>query len=173
MIKTLTISLMIICLFVRCDTKTKQLKLAEQDKKSIESLIQNEINSMIQAVNKKDIETYMQKMPVDFVIYDTSGEIITREKQKGYTLRDWSIIDKTLNNFMKIDSIEFASKDSLFVYTSQRWERVMYRPNGINKDTVLTTQLHKELWKKKRNEWMGYNVEELGGEIYINGKLYN
>ena len=173
MTKTLNISLIIIFLFVRCDTKSKQLNLTEQDKKSIESLIQEEINIMILAVNNKDIDTYMKKIPEDFVIYDNSGEIITREKQKEYTLRDWSIIDNTLNNEMKIDSIEFVSHDSIYVYTSQKWQRMMYRPDGINKDTILTTQLHKELWKNKKNEWIGYDVEELGGETYINGKLYN
>ncbi|MDO1502312.1 hypothetical protein Q2T40_19430 [Winogradskyella maritima] len=147
-------------------------ELTLDEKQSIENLIQNEINTMIEAVNKKDIKTYMEKMPLDFIIYDENGEIITREKQRERALRDWSIIKKTLNNQMNIDSIDYTSRDSLYVYTSQRWERLMFQRDGITTDTVLTTQKHKELWKKGKLGWIGYDIEELGGNIFINGKKY-
>lgn len=48
----------------------------------------------------------------------------------------------------------------------------MYQRDGFAIDTVLTTQLHRELWKNKDNDWIGYDVEELGGEIFINGQEY-
>lgn len=171
--KTTIKLLFIILLLVQCKSNNKDTNLTQKEKENIIGSIQNEISIMIQAVNNKDIETYMKKMPDDFVIYDNSGEIITREKQREYTLRDWSIIEKTLNNEMNIDSIDFVSKDSLYVFTSQKWKRIMYRQDGIIKDTILTTQLHKELWKNKKNRWISYDVEELGGEVYINGQKYN
>ncbi len=174
MFKTKTISLIaVLLLFIQCNSNKSQTDITEQEKQAIQDSIQNEINIMIQSVSNKDIDTYMKKMPEDFIIYDNSGEIITRKKQMEYTLRDWSIIEKTLTNEMKIDSINFLSRDSIFVYTSQKWQRIMYRPDGVSKDTILTTQLHKELWKNKKNGWIGYDVEELGGDIYINGQKYN
>ena len=115
----------------------------------------------------------MRKMPVNFIVYDQNGERISRDKQKEYALRDWSIIDSTLNNSMTIDSIDFRIRDSIIVYTSQKWERLMFQRDGITLDTVLTTQKHKELWKNKNQNWIGYNVEELGGEIFINGIKYS
>ncbi|MFD1314276.1 hypothetical protein [Namhaeicola litoreus] len=162
-----------ILLLIGCNSNGKSEKLSQQEKKSIQNSIQKEIDIMIQAVSNKDIDTYMKGMPEDFIIYDENGEIITRLKQKEYALRDWAIIEKTLNNEMKIDSIGFMAPDSVYVYTSQRWERIMFQRDGITKDTVITSQLHKELWKNRKNRWIGYDVEELGGEIFINGKKYD
>lgn len=171
--KLITKSLIILILFAQCKTNYNPSNLSDQEKEKIHIYIQNEINIMIEAVNNKDIEVYMKKMPEDFIIYDETGEIITRKKQKEYALRDWSIIEKTLNNEMRVDSIDFVSKDSVYVFTFQEWERIMYQRDGVTKDTILTTQLHKELWKNKKNKWIGYDVEELGGNVYINGKKYN
>ncbi len=155
-----------------CTYIKKSEGITEQQKEEIRREIQREINAMILSVNSKDIDRYMEKIPKDFLIYDGNGEIITRDEQREYILRDWAIIDTTLNNEMKIDSIHFKSRDSIDVFTQQRWERIMFQRDGVTKDTVITTQLHKELWKKKKNGWIGYEVEELGGEVFINGQKY-
>ena len=167
------IGFLFLFIFSGCNSSTKSNLLKKTEKTDIHDSIQVEIDRLILAVSNKDIDVYMDQMPDDFIIYDEKGEIITREKQKEYALRDWSIIKKTLNNEMKIDSIDFISSDSIFVFTSQRWERLMFQRDGITLDTVLTTQLHKELWKKKNNAWKGYDVVELGGEIFINGQKYD
>jgi hypothetical protein len=73
---------------------------------------------------------------------------------------------------MEIDSIQYPSKDSVLVYTSQHWERMMYQRDGITTDTVLTTQRHQEIWKKTPKGWFGYNIIELGGEVFVNGNKY-
>lgn len=113
----------------------------------------------------------MEGIPDDFKIKDGNGELITRELQRQYALRDWSIIDTTLHNEYVIDSLK-ALGDSAIVFTSQKWKRLMFQKDGITKDTVLTTQHHKETWKKKNGRWSNYFVEELGGKIYLNGKEY-
>ncbi|MFZ1751148.1 MAG: hypothetical protein WAU01_13180 [Saprospiraceae bacterium] len=154
-----------------CSEK-KLASLSEEEKSDIESMVQKEIDTLIMSVNTKDIDLYMRKMPDDFMIYDENGEIVTREKQREFALRDWSIIDTTINNLMTIDSIQYISKDSIFVYTYQKWERLMFQKDGVTIDTVITTQKHRELWKKKGKAWMGYDVKELGGEIFINGQKY-
>lgn len=151
---------------------TIQSSYSESEKSHIKTQIQKEIDTLIIAVNTKNIDLYMKKMPSDFVIYDENGTLISREQQREFALRDWSIIDTTLNNSMVIDSIDFVSLDSIYVYTFQKWERLMFRRDGITLDTVLTTQKHRELWKKRDSNWIGYDVEELGGEIFINGKKY-
>ncbi len=156
---------------LKCKQESKQI-LSDTEKLAIADVIQKEIDTLILAVSTKDIDLYMKKMPSDFVIYDESGDVISREQQKQFALRDWSIIDTTLSNAMVIDSIDFAAPDSIFVYTSQRWERMMFRKDGITKDTVLTTQRHRDLWKKKAQGWVGYDVEELGGSVFINGESY-
>ena len=137
----------------------------------IRNEIQKEIDDSLEATRTQDIDEYMKRMPVGALIYDESGEITTREKQREYILRDWAIIDTTLNINCQIDSLQVFA-DSAIVYTSQRWERMMFHRDGINKDTVITTQIHKELWKKGINRWENYQIEELGGQIFINGKRY-
>lgn len=133
--------------------------------------IQRQLDKCVKAVETKDIELYMDLIPEDFVIYDESGEAISREKQREYTLRDWSIIDRTLNNRYVIDSLNIRG-DSAIVYTSQRWERLMFQRDGMTKDTVLTTQNHIETWKKTNKGWLNFDIKELGGQIFINGEEY-
>lgn len=141
------------------------------DDSQIKQEIQDQLNKCVKAVESKDIDLYMALIPPDFVIYDENGEIISREKQREYTLRDWSIIDRTLHNSYTADSI-LANGDSAIVYTSQRWERRMFQRDGITIDTILTTQKHRETWKRTEIGWLNYDVQELGGKIYINGREY-
>jgi len=134
--------------------------------------IQASLNQCVLAVSTKNIALYMDGIPDDFEIKDENGELITREMQRQYALRDWSIIDTTLHNQYLIDSLEVLGASAI-VFTSQKWQRLMFQRDGITKDTVLTTQKHKEIWKKRKGKWANYFVEELGGEIYLNGKEYN
>jgi hypothetical protein len=127
-------SYLALLLFVSCNPS--------QDAEVVKKEIQAQLNKCVQAVNTKDIELYMDQIPHDFVIYDEGGEVITREKQRAFVLRDWAIIDTTLSNEFNVDSLRLMG-DSAIVFTSQRWERMMFRP-----------------------------VKELGGEIYINGLRY-
>lgn len=152
-------------ILVSCSTNNRQSESRIKDE------IQNQLDKCVKAVETKDIELYMDLIPEDFVIYDESGEIISREKQREYTLRDWSIIDRTLTNTYFADSIKIYG-DSAIVFTSQRWERLMFQRDGKTTDTVLTTQKHIETWKRTKKGWLNYDVKELGGQVFINGKEY-
>lgn len=151
--------------FLGCDSNEKQLSF------QIQQEIQSQLDSCVKAVETKDIELYMSLIPEEFVIFDESGEIISREMQREYTLRDWSIIDRTLSNIYTADSIKVKG-DSAIVYTSQQWERLMFQRDGKTTDTVLTTQKHLETWMKTEKGWMNYDVKELGGQVFINGEEY-
>jgi hypothetical protein len=142
-----------------------------QSDAEIKMEIQKRLNKCVEAVKTKNINLYMDLIPDDFILKDQSGEIISREKQKEYTLRDWSIIDTTLNNRFVVDSIKTFG-DSVIAYTYQNWERLMFRQDGKTKDTIRTTQKHIETWKKTKKGWLNYEVQEFGGQIFINGKLY-
>lgn len=160
-----------IVLFIGGLTLFSCAESGRQDVAKVKAEIQAQLDKCVLAVSTKNIDLYMELMPADFIIRDESGEIITREKQREYTLRDWSIIDTTLSNRFVVDSLTVAG-DSASVYTSQRWERLMFRRDGKTLDTVLTTQRHREVWRKRPQGWLNYDVTELGGEVYINGNLY-
>jgi len=155
-----------------CKSKNEIKEPTEAEKSKIRKTIQQEIYEGVEATRTKNIEWYMSQLPNDLVIYDETGEVISREKQKEYVLRDWAIIDTTLQITMRIDSIHFLKKDSVIVYTYQEWERMMFQRDGITSDTVFTNQRHQETWKKNKKGWFGYEIKELGGNIFINGKEY-
>lgn len=162
----------LVLLIGSCESATPPATLTTADRKHIRQAIQHEIDEGLAATRAKDIEGYMRQLPEGFVIYDESGEIISREQQRENALRDWSIIDTTLYIDVQVDSIDYPAPDSVIVYTSQRWERMMFRRDGITTDTVLTTQRHRETWKQHNRRWFGYEVEELGGQVFINGEEY-
>ena len=142
-----------------------------QSDHQIKDEIQKSLDQCVLAVNTKDINLYMQGISDDFKIKDEHGEIITREMQREYALRDWAIIDTTLNNIYVVDSLQIEGNIAI-VFTSQEWERIMFQRDGITKDTVLTTQIHNEIWKKRNQKWVNYSIEELGGKVFINGEEY-
>jgi hypothetical protein len=97
---------------------------------------------------------------------------VPRAQQRANVLRDWSIIERTLAIDVKIDSLVVRG-DSATVFTSQRWERMMYRRDGVTLDTVVTTQKHREAWSRTLQGWRNFRTHELGGTVMINGQLYN
>ncbi len=158
--------------FTSCKSGSYERGLSDLEKAEIIDEIEEEFIEGVEATRNKDIDLYMSQLPEDLIIYDESGEIITRNQQREYALRDWAIIDTTLFLETSIDSIDFISTDSIHVWTFQQWERMMFRRDGITTDTVLTTQKHKEVWKKNPIGWFGYEIFELGGDIFINGEKY-
>lgn len=150
-----------------------QPEFSEPEKEEIREIVRKKVRDGVIATRNKDIDTYMEQLPEDLVIYDENGEVISREQQRQYALEAWEIIDSTLYIDVTIDSIQFSGRDSIFVFNSQRWERLMFRRDGVTLDTVLTTQRHKEIWKKNEKGWFGYTILELGGQVYINGKPYS
>lgn len=135
------------------------------------SQIEAAIARSVEATRAQDIDRYMASVPEDLILHDGSGEIITRDQLRTNALRDWSIIPKTLSISVTIDSIAVDS-NSATAYTSQRWERLMLQRDGKTTDSVLTTQKHKEIWRNTPRGWFAYEVQELGGEVFVNGKRY-
>ena len=141
-------------------------------KVDVKAQIQASLDRTSRATISEDIDVYMAELPPDFSIADTSGEIITRSKQREYVLRDWTVIEKTLSLTHAIEYLEIYGTTAS-VITSQRWERLMQRPDKSGTDTILTTQRHRETWKFVNGRWYGYEIVELGGEIFVNGKRYS
>jgi len=100
---------------------------------------------------------------------------VSLETLRAETLRDWHIIPATRDLWMRIDSIHArrdAAGDGAVVWTSQRWDRLMLERDGVKRDTVVTTQKHRELWRRTSAGWRRVRVEALGGSIEVNGRPY-
>lgn len=142
----------------------------EPDVATIRAGIDAMIQHGVDATRRQDIDAYMEGLPEDLAIHDESGEVISREQQRANVLRDWSVIPATLAIQYTIDSLTGATDSSATVYTSQRWERLMKQRTGTKLDTVLTTQRHRELWRRNPAGWRLYEVVELGGQVWVNGE---
>lgn len=144
---------------------------APADPVEVQSLIEAELARSTEATRTEDIDAYMDQLPEGLVIHDEDGSIVSREQQRANVLRDWAIIERTLAIEVVVDSLTVHA-DSATVYTSQRWERLMYRRDGITLDTVVTTQKHREAWALTPQGWRGFEVVELGGTVTINGERW-
>ena len=125
---------------------------------TIRTQIEESIARNLDATKRKDIDAYMAEIPGDFVLYDESGTVVSRDQQRADVLRDWSIILKTLSISTTIDSLTVQGENAT-IFTSGRWERLMLRPDGKNSDRVLTTQRHQEQWRKTANGWKSYDIK--------------
>lgn len=137
----------------------------------VRAAISAELAKSTEATRNEDIDAYMDQLPEGLVIHDEDGSVVSREQQRANILRDWAIIERTLELMVRVDSLALHT-DSATVYTSQRWERLMYQRDGVTLDTVVTTPQHREAWALTPQGWRGFEVVELGGTVTINGEPY-
>lgn len=141
---------------------------------SIRTDIAAVLDESVRATRAQDIDAYMALIPDESLIDDTGGEQITRDQLRANVIRDWAVIPETLAIEHTIEAITLTGCDGAEVMTGQRWERLMLRPNNqLGTDRILTTQRHRETWRRTPNGWRAIHIEELGGEVYVNGELYS
>jgi hypothetical protein len=140
---------------------------------NVQKLIQAQIDQGLDGTRTKNIDLYMSAIPEDWALRDEAGHTVTRDDLRRGALEQWSIIDKTISLSVQIDRLALdKDKDHATVWTSQRWERLMHERTGPALDNVVTTERHEEQWSLVNGTWWCYQVKELGGEIYVNGKPY-
>jgi hypothetical protein len=139
---------------------------------TVRSAIQAEIDRSLDATRRKDIDTFIDGFVPDFQIVTPEGSRITRDTLRTNTLRDWSIIPATRELWMRIDSLGQVGGHTAVAYTSQRWDRLMLERDGVTRDTVVTTQKHREVWRMTAGRWRRAEVKELGGTVEVNGKPF-
>jgi len=142
-----------------------------QNAEKVQQLIQVQIDEGIEATRTKDIDRYMSVIPKDWVLHDDGGHDVSRDDLRRGALEQWAIIDKTISISEHVDRLE-VHKNQATVWTSQRWERLMHERTGPALDDVVTTERHEEHWRLVNGKWWCYQIKELGGEIYVNGKPY-
>jgi len=143
-----------------------------QSSEAVKQRIQARLNASLEATRAKDIDRYMSFVPSDWTLHDDKGATLSRSDLRRGILEQWSIIDKTISIEERVERLT-VQPDGASVWTSQRWERLMRERTGSQLDDVLTTQKHEEHWRFVRGQWWCYEVKELGGEIFVNGRPYH
>ena len=136
------------------------------------SQIDAQIVRTVDATRRQDIDAYMATFTPDFEELENDGGQGKLADIRAHALRDWAIIPATRDIWARIDSMGTVAGDTVVVYTDQRWDRLMLQRNGIVRDTVVTTQKHREVWRRTKAGWRLSRVKELGGTIMLNGKPY-
>ena len=143
-----------------------------QSSEAVKQRIQARLDASLEATRAKDIDRYMSFVPSDWTLHDYKGATLSRSDLRRGVLEQWSIIDKTISLEERVERLT-VQPDGATVWTSQRWERLMRERTGSQLDDVLTTQKHEEHWRFVRGQWWCYEVKELGGEIFVNGRPYH
>jgi len=138
----------------------------------VRSQIEAQITRTVEATRRQDIDAYMATFAPDFEEIADDGDQGKLADLRAHALRDWAIIPATRDIWARIDSLGPVSGESVVVYTSQRWDRLMLERDGVTRDTVVTTQKHRELWRRTKSGWRPSRVKELGGTVMVNGKPY-
>ncbi len=153
--------------------KSAAMSACGPDVSAVKKLIQAEIDISTEATRTKDIERYMSGVPKDWQAqeHEEGGRTLTREGLRRDQLEQWSIIEKTISVWRRVDRLEVQGSEAT-AWTSQRWERLMRQHTGTALDHVVTTQDHEEKWRFVDGKWWGSAVKELGGEVFVNGQPY-
>ncbi len=139
----------------------------------IRAAVDAELQRGVRATIEEDIDAYMDGVPDDYLILEDDGSVTDKAALREYALKSWAVIDRTISLEITLDDLAVAADcQSAEVATSQRWERLMRRPDGGGPDNVVTTQKHRERWRLTGGRWLNYEIDELGGEIFINGAAY-
>lgn len=140
----------------------------------IRAAIDAELQRGARATAEEDIVAYMDGVPDDYRIVEDDGSVTDKAALQDYALESWSVIDRTISIEVRLEALDVGPDcRTAEATTTQRWERLMRRPDGSGPDNVVTTQTHRETWRLTDGRWLNYDVVELGGEIFINGEPYN
>lgn len=145
---------------------------APADPNKIRAEISAQIDKMAAATRAKNIDSYMECVPPDFLLKQDDGSTIGRDGLRAHVLEMWSVIPETKSLTVQIDRIEPAGPGEATAWTSQRWDRTMMSRDGKSRHDVLSTEKHRERWKVLKGQWFSYDVQELSGNIWIDGKPY-
>lgn len=133
--------------------------------------IESQIMRSLEATRTEDIDAYMKGIPSDLVLREDDGRISTAADLRADVLQQWSIIERTNAIETTIDRFEMNRDGSATVWTSSRWDRTMIGRDGVTRFNVVTTQKHREVWRRRGLQWYNYEIEELGGQRWIDGEL--
>jgi len=140
--------------------------------------IERAIDAEMVANRTKDIDAFMANLDETFVLLSNepgdAGRTIDKAAMRADILRDWGVIAEMVDVRRWITAMGPVTDTSAVVFTDQRYERTMHRPDPSDPtlDRVVTTQRHEEHWVRRPTGWKITAIKELGGEILVNGKPY-
>jgi hypothetical protein len=143
--------------------------------------VRDEITAVIaqakEANRAKNIDAFMATFDDDFILDSNEkadrGRTIDRRALRADILRDWAIIARFYEVEQWITAVDSVTADTAVVETSQFYHRTFKKPDGApGEDDVVTTQRHRETWRRRTVGWKLAKVVELGGAIYVNGQPY-
>jgi hypothetical protein len=133
----------------------------------VRSAIEAEIEKGVNAIMKKDMDTYIDQIP-DASLGDNPSTIALARDAVRESLREEWLKTTTRNISVDIESVESAA-DSAIVVSTMKWDRIMKTADGA--DTVISDIKHRELWRLTGKGWRSFKVLSMSGTRTTNGKI--
>jgi catechol 2,3-dioxygenase-like lactoylglutathione lyase family enzyme len=155
------------------DPDGNRLELHELSSSTARREIATEIEAGLDATRAQDFARYSAGIPANFAMRTPDGQTVNREQLLAEIAQQWSIIVKVLELEMTIDTFQLEDDGlTATLVTSQRYRRIMKTRDGLGQNDVLTTQRHNERWQRLAEGWRCISIEELGGEIFVDGEPF-
>ena len=122
------------------------------------------------ATKTKNIDAYMAQIPVDAGMLGANDSVITRDEVRAQVLKAWESIRETRALDVQVTSV-LLHGDSATVFLTQKWDRLVVRPDGKTIDTIVSESSRREKWMKKGGIWRSYDGVTLQNRTTVNGAL--
>lgn len=133
--------------------------------------IEASIARSLEATRAENIDAYMAEIPPNLRLAQDDGTTTDAAGLRADVLRQWSIVERTVRLETVVERFEMKPDGSAHVWTAGRWERIMTGRDGVSRHTVITTQKHRETWRCIDGRWFNTDIEELGGQVWVDGVL--
>jgi ketosteroid isomerase-like protein len=132
--------------------------------------ISAQVASGAAAARTKDIDAYMAQFPPEIELRGPNNDVMTREELRAQVLRAWESIRVTRALDAQVTSV-ILHRDSATVFLTQKWDRLVARPDGKTVDTVITESSRREVWRKTGGIWRSYEGINTQSRTTVNGAL--
>ncbi|HKS05017.1 MAG TPA: hypothetical protein VJR92_01780 [Gemmatimonadaceae bacterium] len=123
-----------------------------------------------EATRTKNIDGYMAQIPPDLDLHGPNNAVMTREALRAQVLKAWESIRATRALEANVTSV-ILHRDSATVFLTQKWDRLVIRPDSKAVDTIITESARRETWRKTGGIWRSYEGVTTQSRTTVNGAL--
>ncbi len=131
--------------------------------------IESEILRVHEAIRAEDIGDYMEVVPPDLELRG-GAMAADRQQVREEVLRGWEGVQQTHLIEATVERLERRRDGAVDVWYAQRWDRTQVMEDGAP-HRVLSERRYRETWRRRGVRWFRYEIEDLGGRVWVDGRL--
>lgn len=141
-------------------------------RQAVHEALTDEIQHGLSATRDQDMDAYLARIPDDYFHIEEDGRRVDKAALRAMQEQAWAIIPRTNRIEQAITGFELSCDgQTATIWTDQLWDRQMLGRDGETEFNIVTTQMHREIWRETNDGWQNVSLEELGGTLTIDGEL--